>query len=105
MPMTRNGIVYDLRKSPYIVDNDDLTFYFSSVNHKEKFIEKRTENRELISYSLSKRFGFNINFNLLSDIVLYSKVETRGFLIKYKGESFICKKDITLNGGKVTKKN
>ena len=105
MTMTRNGIVYDLRKSPYIFEHNEFTYYFSSVNHKEKFLEKLRENRELINYSLSKRFGCNVDFNLLSDIVLYSKVETRGFLIKHKGDFFKCKKDIILNGEKATKKN
>lgn len=103
--MTRNGIVYKLELSPYTITIDETTFYFSSKNHLEKFTEKLTENRELIGYSLSKRFGFNINIELLADIVLYSKVETRGFLIIHKGGTYLCKKDIILSGGKVTKKN
>lgn len=103
--MTRNGIVYKLELSPYTFTIDETTFCFSSKNHLEKFAEKLTENRELIGYSLSKRFGFNINIKLLADIVLYSKVETRGFLIIRKGETYLCKKDIILSGGKVTKKN
>lgn len=103
--MTRNGIVYKLDLSPYKVTVDETTFCFSSKNHREKFTEKLIENRELIEYSLSRRFGFNINIKLLADIVLYSKVETRGFLIIRKGETYLCKKDITLSGGKVTKKS
>ena len=103
--MTRNGIVYKLELSPYTVTVDDTTFYFSSKNHLEKFTEKLTENREVIGYSLSKRFGFSINIKLLADIVLYSKIETRGFLINRKGVNYLCKKDIILSGGKVTKKN
>nr|DAI89899.1 MAG TPA: hypothetical protein [Caudoviricetes sp.] len=102
--MTRNGIVYDLKLSPYYITIDEVTFYFSSKNHLEKFTEKLTENREVINYSLSKRFGVNINFKILNDIVLYSKVETRGFLIKHKGEAYSCKKHIVLNGVILTKK-
>ncbi len=78
---------------------------FSSINHLGKFMEKLNENRDTISYSLSKRFGVNVNFALLSDIVLYSKIETRGFLINHKGVFYTCKKDIILNGATLTKKN
>lgn len=103
--MTRNGIVYNLNLSPYIFGINDTMFCFSSKNHLEKFTEKLQENRELISYSLSKRFGFNINVTLLADINLYAKVESRGFLIKHRGESYTCKKDIILSGATLTKKN
>ena len=103
--MTRNGIVYKLELSPYKAIIEDVTYMFSSVNHLDKFMEKLNENRDTISYSLSKRFGVNVNLAILSDIVLYSKIETRGFLISYKGVFYSCKKDIILNGATLTKKN
>ena len=103
--MTRNGIVYKLELSPYKVTVEGVTYMFSSVNHLDKFMEKLNENRDTISYSLSKRFGVSVNLIILSDIVLYSKVETRGFLISHKGESYSCKKDIILSGVILTKKN
>lgn len=103
--MTRNGIVYNLNISPYRITIDDLTFYFSSINHLKKFSDKLNENRKIIKHSLSKRFGFTVNITLLADIVLYSRVETRGFLITSNGRIYQCEKDIILNGGKVTKMN
>ena len=103
--MSRNGIVYNLNISPYRITIDDLTFYFSSINHLEKFSEKLNENRKIIKHSLSMRFGFTVNITLLADIVLYSRVETRGFLITSNGRIYQCKKDIILSGGKVTKMN
>lgn len=103
--MTRNGIVYDLKLSPYKATVEGVTYIFSSVNHLDKFMEKLNENRDVISYSLSKRFGVLINLAILSDVVLYSKVETRGFLISHKGVCYSCKKDIILNGVILTKKN
>lgn len=103
--MTRNGIEYKLELSPYKATVDGVTYIFSSVNHLDKFIEKLGENREIINYSLSKRFGFSVNLNILNDIVLYARIETRGFLIEYKGVYFSCKKDIILSGGTPTKKN
>lgn len=105
MTMTRNGIVYNLKLSSYTIGLNDITYYFSSQNHLEKFTEKLTENRELINYSLSKRFSITVNVNVLADLVLYAKVETRGFLVKHKGEFYSCKKDLILSGVTVTKKN
>lgn len=104
MTMTRNGIVYNLYKSPYLIGLNGITFYFSSKNHLEKFTEKMTENRELISYSLSKRFGITINVNMIADITLYATIETRGFLIEHKGDYYTCKKDIILSGAIQMKK-
>lgn len=103
--MTRNGIEYKLDLSPYTIALDGVTYFFSSKNHLEKFTEKLQENRELLSYSLTKRFGVNVNITLLSDITLYAKVETRGFFIKHNGEIFSCKKDIILSGVTLTKRN
>lgn len=105
MTMTRNGIVYNLKLSPYTIGLNNITYYFSSQNHLEKFTEKLTENREVINYSLSKRFSITVNVNVLADLILYAKVETRGFLVKHKGEFYSCKKDIILSGVTVTKKN
>ena len=103
--VTRNGIAYKLELSPYKVTVESVTYMFSSINHLDKFMEKLNENRDTISYSLSKRFGVSVNLTILSDIVLYSKVETRGFLISHKGVPYSCKKDIILSGVILTKKN
>lgn len=103
--ITRNGIVYKLELSPYTATVEGVTYMFSSVNHLGKFTEKLDENREYISQSLSRRFGVAINIDVLSDIVLYCKVETRGFHIEYEGVSYSCKKDIILSGATLTKKN
>lgn len=103
--MTRNGIVYNLELSPYKATIEGVTYMFSSINHLGKFMEKLDENREILSHSLSKRFNITINLNVLSDIVLYSKVETRGFHIIFEGVPYSCKKDIILSGATLTKKN
>lgn len=105
--MTRNGIVYDLTLSPYIlkVEDTNTTFYFSSKNHMEKFRELKEEHRARIKESLSNRFGLSIEENDISDIVLYGKVETRGFHIIFKGSEFTCKKHIKLSGERKIKKS
>lgn len=78
---TRNGVYYNLALSEYRETVNGLTFVFSSQIHKDKFLEKLNENRDIINYSLSKRFKMKIDLNLLADIVLYKKIESRGFLI------------------------
>ena len=98
--ITRNGIVYDLRLSPYYIKLDKTTYYFSSKNHLEKFNEKLYVHRMAIRTSLTNRFGIDVNITLLADLVLYTKVETRGFYIT----PYTCRKDITLDGATLTEK-
>ena len=104
MSMTRNGIVYDLKQSTYTAHYNNITFYFSSKNHLEKFIKNLSLNRETLSYSLFKRFNLKLNIFEIYDIVLYKKVESRGFLIEYKGEFYTCPKQVILSGVKVINK-
>lgn len=56
--------------------------------------------RSFINEKLSKRWGFNLSFNTLADINLYTNIEARGFLIRYDytGELISCVKNIKLSG-------
>lgn len=101
--LTRNGITYNLTTSPYIVElkyRDDLIikYYFSSELYVTKFNEKLEKNHDKIKESLSKRFKLIIDIDELSDILLYSKVETRGFFIQINDEDFKCLDTIKLTG-------
>lgn len=78
---TRNGVCYDLQKSTYRTTVNGLTFVFSSRLHLDKFKKKLHENRDIINYSLTRRFNVTVDVSQLADIVLYKKIETRGFLI------------------------
>ena len=86
--MTRNGIEYNLGKSTFLTEINGFCFHFSSLVHKENFENKMKENRKKISESLSSRFKINIDSVLIADIVLYQKIETRGFYIKYNNFTF-----------------
>lgn len=99
---TKNGIIYDLEKSDYKVNVDGITYVFSSLLHLNKFISKYETNRDIINYSLSKRFNYNINVSLIADLVLYRKIETRGFLVVSQDGNKLCQRNITLSGVKVT---
>ena len=102
--LTRNGICYDLEVSPFTIEryyNDHsivVQYVFSSELYTNKFTEKQNKNRDSINQSLSKRFGLNIQNDLLADINLYSKIEKRGFLIFINGAKVKCLKSITLDG-------
>ena len=96
--MTRNGIEYNLNISPYFCIKNDVKFVFSSQTHLNKFKENIYKNRDNMRESLSRRYGISSNINLLADIVLYKKIETRGFLIISEGVSYTCQKQIILDG-------
>lgn len=100
--ISRHGVVYDLTISPYRFTVDGLTFVFSSQLHHDKFKQKVKENRDIINYSLSKRFSANVDVSQLADVVLYRKIETRGFLIVTGEGKEICQNNITYGGGEVT---
>lgn len=83
--MTRNGIEYDLEKSPYRTeikgDIDTLTMCFSSNLNKDKFENRLTDFTKQTDESLSKRFGMKLHLPLVSAVALYRKTEKRGFAI------------------------
>lgn len=100
--ITKHGVCYDLFISSYRTTLNGVTFVFSSKLHLEKFKKNYKDNRVRISDSLSKRFGVQIDVTLLADIVLYKKIESRGFLLVVKEVNIECLNDIILNGENLT---
>lgn len=107
--LTRNGITYDLANTPYKLtvkyDVEDLTYHFSSQLYLDKFKSKLEEYRSFINDSLTKRFNFDIKYNMLADIRLYTVIEKRGFFIVNEKEQFNCLNIIRLDGLQMTTKN
>lgn len=102
---SRSGVCYDLENSEYKSTQNGLTFVFSSQLYKDKFESRVKENRDIINYSLTKRFGISIDVSTLADVVLYRKIEKRGFLIVAKEDKMQCVKHITYDGANLTLKN
>lgn len=107
--LTRNGIAYNLKLSPYKItvkyDQESITYKFSSQLYKDNFQNKLKDHRKTIENSLSKRFGFIIVNEKLSDLKLYSSIEKRGFLIETKEGIYECLNTIKLDGqNKIQKK-
>lgn len=108
--LTRSGVAHDLTISPYKLkvvyeeSGETLTYVFSSEFYLNKFVEKAGANREKINKSLSNRFGFTIENNILADIKLYLTTETRGFMIEGT-DVWQRASNIKLNGVKVMSMN
>lgn len=100
--ITKHGVCYDLYISSYRTTVNGITFVFSSRLHLDKFKKNLHENREKISDSLSKRFNVRVDVTILADIVLYKKIESRGFLLVVKEVNIECLNDIILNGENLT---
>lgn len=104
--LTKKGVAYNLKLSPYVVNVNDSAYYFSSKNHKEKFIELITENRNKVNKSLSNRFGFEVYVPNIADMKLYISIETRGFYVVWKdGSDCECVNNLILSGLKGRKKD
>lgn len=94
MKKTIRGVYHDLNDSDYIVISNNIKFYFSSKLYKDKFIKKREENNAIINYSLKKRFKVNFKTEILADVLLYSKIEIRGFRIIYNEQEYRSLKEL-----------
>lgn len=109
--LTTSGVAYDLAISPHKVKvnytgNMYVVYVFSSELYKRKFEERQIDNREKINMSLSNRFGFEIENNLLCDIKLYSMIEKRGFLLlKNNKEEFKWLDVLKLDGKNLIQMN
>ena len=103
--ITRNGVCYDLNLSDYRHTIGDLTFVFSSQLHLDKFKAKLKDNRNTINRSLSKRFNISIDVSKMADIVLYRKIETRGFLIVTNEGNELWQNNMQYGGGTVISRN
>ena len=103
--ITRNGVCYDLKKSTFKTTINGLTFVFSSRLHLDKFKKKVRENRDIVNYSLTRRFNVDVDVSQLADIVLYKKIETRGFLIVTNEGKELWQENLKFVGGTATRKN
>lgn len=109
--MTKNGIEYNLIKSPYYVRvnqisiGNEILLFFSSQKNALKFSEKYKDYTNEFNLKYSLKFKIDIDLTLVSIINLYQQIEHRGFYIKINGSEFSCLNTIKLDGLKMTKKN
>ena len=103
MTLTKNGICYDLKESPYFCSVGFYKFFFSSPAHLVKFRKELEANRDWLNDSMTRRFKFEMQMDLLADFSLYRKIETRGFLIinESTGVAYECLESIEFHGMKI----
>ena len=111
MALTRNNVAYNLQESPHRLEvpyeQQTLIYVFSSEFYKNNFYARFIDNREKIGESLSKRFGFPVENDLLADLKLYTSIEKRGFLILNGKDQSVKweRENIILDGVKLMKRN
>lgn len=79
---SRNGIYYTLIESPWRVTRHEITFFFSSRTHYDRFMREVDRHESRMTETMSNRIGCFIDMRLAASVQLYRQVETRGFLMK-----------------------
>lgn len=74
----------DINESNYSFKYDDIEFYFSSNFYREKFIKQYSDflNQETIKLRLKYRCFISCDLMIL--LLLYKRIEKRGFRVIYK---------------------
>ena len=68
---------------------DNLVFYFSSQFYKEKFKREYSQYLKDETMKLKIKFKCNIYCDEMILLLLYKKIEKRGFKVLYKGKDLI----------------
>ena len=77
-------IYNDINESIYTFKYDDLVFYFSSNFYKEKFIKEHINFIRDETMKLKIKFKCAIYCDEMILLLLYKKIEKRGFKVLYK---------------------
>lgn len=87
----------DLNESPFIYYYGNIKFYFSSRFYLEKFISDHVKFLKDESLKLNIKFKSNIDASLMILLLLYRKIEKRGFKITIKDKIDGTEIDINQN--------
>ena len=79
-------IYNDINESIYTFKYDDLVFYFSSQFYQEKFTREYSQFLKDETMKLKIKFKCNIYCDEMILLLLYKKIEKRGFKVLYKGK-------------------
>ena len=90
----------DINKSNYIFEYNKLKFYFSSLFYKEKFIKEHIDFIRDESMKLKIKFKCSIYCDEMILLLLYKKIEKRGFKVLYNdkpiSENYFITSDIDI---------
>lgn len=76
----------DLNESNYTFKYDDLVFYFSSQFYLEKFIKEHLQFIKDETMKLKIKFKCTIYCDEMILLLLYKRIEKRGFKVTYKNK-------------------
>ena len=86
------------------MEHNEIEYCFSSDSIKTRFIALRNGFYEETEDSLSNRFKMDFRVSKdLTDVNLYRKVESRGFLIFFNGEEITWQRALRYDGQKLEK--
>lgn len=95
----------DFTQSPYRFTVDNNTYVFSSDLHLVKFQDQYKAHRSEVSLKMSARFQVNVKLTTLADMILYQKIEKRGFLVMDGRGNKLCKENLIFVGERAISKN
>ena len=82
-----SSVIYnDIDESIYTFKYNDIVLYFSSLFYLEKFKREYNEFVKNETMKLKIKYKCNINANEMLLILLYKRIEKRGFKILYKNK-------------------
>lgn len=97
--LTKSGVCYTVRESPFYQDWAGYRFYFSSEVHRRNFFAKARIKELWLSDSFSRRFHFHVDASLIAVFQLYRQIETRGFyVVAETGREFTSWDDVNFVG-------
>ena len=98
--ITKNGVCYDIKHTPYTYFRNGLLYHFSSATHMDKFRRDVVKREEWLRDSFHRRFKILIEPALIADLQLYIMIESRGFYVENveSGVVYKCQEEITLDG-------
>lgn len=93
MGITRGGVYYDLNESDFEYrffpkPGIELIFVFSSMNHCIKFSQQVRDYIHSFNSLLRNRYEVNPELTVYPSVILYRKLETRGFKMYWNGKCF-----------------
>lgn len=77
----KSPVCYNLDETDWEAVVDTYRFAFSTMAHRDKFLNEVDKKIQWLNHSMSKRFHVPCMFNRLAMIQLYMQIEGRGFLV------------------------
>jgi hypothetical protein len=95
--MTKRGIYPNILDSEYPFTVGEITFYFSSMVYRQKFMNLyRDEIKHINETAIRHKHPFKTDMTIFSLLRLYCLIEKRGFYIKVRGEEVTCLENVKM---------